>query len=344
MRDALKTLFHPFEAGFLPSSSTGHRVLFLAAEPGFGLPRDFSADIVAVQGFRPLYLGLEREGWAVFPHPEGDEYDCTLVLCGRHRGENELRIADAIKRTRQGGLIVVAGCKEDGVASLRKRLESGRDAQVALGGSVAKYHGVAFWLERTPQADGFAGAVRQWHGSRPLVDGRFRTAPGMFSSDRIDAGSRLLAEHLPADLSGRVADFCAGWGYLAWEVRARCPAVASIDLYEADFASLEAARANLAGPAGSMMGFHWRDLVAEPVAETFDAIVMNPPFHAGRAAEPALGQSLIASAASSLRRGGRLLMVANRGLPYAESLRRHFASVATHAEEDRAFRVYEAVR
>jgi len=220
---------------------------------------------------------------------------------------------------------------------------------VPLGGAISKYHGVAFWLERTPQADVFAGAIRQWYASLPPVDGRFHTAPGKFSYDRIDAGSRRLAEHLPADLSGRVADFCAGWGYLAWETRARCPALASIDLYEADFAALEAARSNLAGqdgPNGSgapTMSFHWHDLVAEPVAETFDAVVMNPPFHAGRAAEPALGQALIASAAASLRKGGRLLMVANRGLPYAESLRQHFASVATRVE-DGAFRVYEAIR
>ena len=39
----------------------------------------------------------------------------------------------------------------------------------------------------------------------------------MFSHGRIDPGSRLLAEALPADLSGKVADFCAGWGYLSAE-------------------------------------------------------------------------------------------------------------------------------
>ena len=47
-----------------------------------------------------------------------------------------------------------------------------------------------------------------------LVDGRFRTAPGMFSHDRIDAGSRLLAECLPETAKGAAADFGAGWGYL----------------------------------------------------------------------------------------------------------------------------------
>ena len=40
-RDALKTLFHPFEAGMLPMPAAGGRVLFLGAEPGFRLPDGF---------------------------------------------------------------------------------------------------------------------------------------------------------------------------------------------------------------------------------------------------------------------------------------------------------------
>ena len=65
----------------------------------------------------------------------------------------------------------------------------------------------------------------------------------------------------------------------------------AIDLYEADFASLEAARTNLAGIGASRPRFFWHDLAAEPVDDRYDAIVMNPPFHQGRAAEPEIGQA-----------------------------------------------------
>jgi hypothetical protein len=40
----------------------------------------------------------------------------------------------------------------------------------------------------------------------------------MFSHDRIDAGSELLASRLPNDFKGDVADFGAGWGYLSVEL------------------------------------------------------------------------------------------------------------------------------
>ena len=119
-----------------------------------------------------------------------------------------------------------------------------------------------------------------------------------------DAGSKLLAESLPDNLSGRVADFCAGWGYLASEVAGRFPKVKALDLYEADFSSLEAAKANLAEIKSPPVRFFWHDLAGEPVAERYDAIVMNPPFHLGRRAEPELGQAIIRTAISSLKSGG----------------------------------------
>ena len=65
--------------------------------------------------------------------------------------------------------------------------------------------------------------------------------------------------------------------------------------------------------------------MAEPPKEKYDLVIMNPPFHAGgQAAEPGLGQAMIKTAATALRSGGKLLMVANRGLPYEPVLSSEF--------------------
>src|SRR5690606_17851190 len=109
-------------------------------------------------------------------------------------------------------------------------------------------------------------------------------------------------------------DFGAGWGYLSAGLAGRTKGLAAIDLYEADFESLEAARENLAAiQEPPRFGFFWHDIVGEMVGRTYDLIVMNPPFHQGRATEPAIGQAFIRTASSVLKPGGRLLMVANRG-------------------------------
>lgn len=336
-RDSLKTLLHPFEAEAV-AAPQGERVIFLGAEPGFRPPANLSADIVAIQGLRPLYRALQRDGRVVHPIPEGSDFDGALVLCGRHRGENEVRIAEALDRTKADGLIVVAGSKDDGIASLRKRVAG----LVAVEHHLSKYHGVAFWFHRAASSDEVASMLRAANPPA-LIEGRFRTAPGMFSWDRVDRGSALLVEHLPTELSGPVADFGAGWGYLSAHVLDRCPAVTLLHLYEADFASLEAAKTNLADRGNASVAFHWHDLITERVEKRFDAIVMNPPFHTGRAAEPSLGQKMIEVAAAALTPRGRLFLVANTGLPYERTLAAKFASQKEIARRD-GFKVIEAAR
>jgi 16S rRNA (guanine1207-N2)-methyltransferase len=320
MENALKTLFHPFEDGILPPPADGQPVLFFGARPGIRLPEGFSTNIVAIQGFRPEFLALQQAGFTVEPLPLGQDYETALVLAGRHREENELRIAEALDRTRPDSLIVVAGSKDDGIASLRKRM----NALIPLEGHLPKFHGVVFWLSRPADAEAVIEALRSRIVVEPVA-GRFVTAPGMFSHDRLDEGSRLLAERLPGSISGNVADFCAGWGYLAYEVALNCPVARSIDLYEADFASLEAAKINLADVTQVPVRFFWHDLAGENVMARYDSIVMNPPFHTGRRAEPDLGQRMIEAAAKALKPGGRLMMVANRQLPYERNLSERFS-------------------
>jgi 16S rRNA (guanine1207-N2)-methyltransferase len=317
-RDTLKTLFHPFVSGTVEAPGEGERVLFLGAEAGFALPDGFAASLSAVQGFRPLYRQLLSQRIETTPGIEGEDYDAVLVLCNKHKGENEANIATALGRVKIGGLVVIAGGKEDGIQPLRKRME-------AFGLSIEhmpKYHGVAFWFGAPADA---SEIVSKFAKPPVRVDGRFVASAGMFSHDRIDDGSELLASRLPTDFTGDVADFGAGWGYLSVELAARSPGVGRLDLYDANHAALEAAKANVAENAPKVPArFFWHDLAGEPVKDKYDLVIMNPPFHEGHAAEPSLGQAMIKTAASSLRGGGRLLLVANRGLPYEPVLAENF--------------------
>ena len=309
-RDALKTLFHPFASATVAAPGEGERILFLGAEAGFILPAEFQATLVAVQGFRPLFRQLQAQRVEATPEIDGGDYDGALVLCTKHKGENEANIAEALARVKLGGLILVAGAKEDGILPLRKKME-GFEIPVD---HMPKYHGVAFWFGRP---ENIAPMVAKLQKPAVRVADRYTTAPGMFSHERVDAGSELLASRLPTDFTGDVADFGAGWGYLAVEMGLRSPRLGRMDLYEANHASLEAAKANVASNIpGITARFFWHDLVGETLRDKYDLVIMNPPFHEGHAAEPSLGQAMIRAAAASIRSGGRLLMVANRGLPY----------------------------
>lgn len=336
--DFQKTLFHPFEAGLLPAPEADARVLVLNAPAGFRVPSTWNVAPTLVQGLRAAFLNLQRGGYRVLPTPDGEGYDIALVLAGRHRGENELWIAEALERLRPGGLLLAAGGKTEGAASLRKRIAALAD----IDGHASKNHGVVFWLQRKDPAHAVAMSLRDANPGT-MVEG-FATLPGLFSYDRVDPASRLLATNLPATLKGRAADFGAGWGYLSVELARRAPGITAIDLFEASSIACDTARQNMATLTPGMPGeVHWCDLLTEPVARIYDVIVMNPPFHHGRAAEPSIGEGMIRAASAALKPGGRLHLVANRGLPYEAILQGGFARHGETCRDDR-FKVLWAVR
>lgn len=336
---SLKTLFHPFAAGLLDAPGTTARVLFLNAAPGFRFPEDFPAAASLQQDLRPAFRSFEGGAHVLHPQPEGEGYDLTLVLAGRHRGQNELWIAEALKRTRPGGRIVVAGGKTDGAASLRKRLAS----MVEVDDHASKNHGVVFWLMRVADAD---AAIEALEAANPplILEGGYLTVPGVFSQAHVDAGSKLLADNLPADIRGDVADFGAGWGYLSVRLAEKAASVASITLFEASFSACVAAKANMTNLAAQMESrVLWYDLLAEPMERRYDAVIMNPPFHQGRAAEPSIGEAMIRAASAALKPSGRLYLVANRTLPYETVLQGAFARFGETVRDEK-FKVLWAVR
>jgi 16S rRNA (guanine1207-N2)-methyltransferase len=317
---AARALAHAFDIGAL----AGRRAFFLRAEdPPF-------AEIDAEQSFRPAFLRLKK----AVPRLESGGHELGLVLLTKHKEENFANIARGWMLLAPGGTLVCAGANDDGAASLEKH------AAKAFGGvdTLSKFHSRVFWFtktERTPPDYWQKLTILQ-----PVGDGSWLSQPGVFSWNHVDDGSALLAALLPDDLAGHVADFGSGWGFLTRRVLATCPAVTALDGIDAEFRAIEAARANVTDRRAS---FHWLDLIHEAAPSTYDAIVCNPPFHAGRAAEPSLGQGFIAVAARALKAGGRFYMVANRGLPYEPLLKANFASFETLADNNK-FRVTLARR
>ncbi len=174
---------------------------------------------------------------------------------------------------------------------------------------------------------------------RLLPDLGFWGQPGLFNWDRVDAGSKALMEILPA-LSGKVADFGCGAGVLS-QLVLQSPKVTSVTGFELDRRALIAAQKSIQDPRFSSV---WVDLVATGTpGQTFDAIVMNPPFHRAGIEDQTLGIAMIGRAAEALRPGGSLWLTANRHLPYEATLKARFASF-TLISEAQGFKVFQAIR
>ena len=343
--NSLDALMHPFAEGLLRWPGSGD-VLFLRAREGAALHAHRRPALAGTQPFRPEAVRLQRLGIELLDEdalPDA-RFALVLVLPPRQREEARALLAKACAAVAPGGTVVAAVANDEGAKSREADLKQLAGAVVAQ----SKFHCRTFWTQ--PDAAFDAALVAQWRrldAARQVVAadlpaGSFQSRPGVIAWDRVDAASAMLAAALPDDLRGRVADFGAGWGYLSMQVLARCPRVASLDLFEADARALALARRNLADARVST-NFHWHD-VEQGVAERFDAIVCNPPFHAlGRGDRPDIGRAFIAAAAASLVRGGSLWLVANRHLPYEDALGTGFSQVRSVAQNG-GFKIVHAVK
>lgn len=284
--------------------------------------------LVLIQPLKAEFDGFAAQGFDCRPDiPEDMRFAAAVVFLPRAKMQARMTIAEAAKLT--DGPVLVDGAKTDGVDSIYKALRK----ILSPSAPVSKAHGKVFWF------DSAEAPLSEWLVDTETNIEGFVTRPGVFSADGIDPASRLLAKALPPKLGRAVADLGAGWGYLSRQILSR-PEVESLHVVEANHDALSCARRNLDDPRVS---FHWADVRGWKAPVAMNAVVMNPPFHTGRSAEPELGQAFISAAAAMLTASGSLWMVANRHLPYEATLSERFAMVEEVAGDTR-FKVLHASR
>lgn len=183
---------------------------------------------------------------------------------------------------------------------------------------------------------------RQQADFSKILQGQFLSCPGLYGWDVIDDGSELLMKTINKNLTGKIADFGCGYGYLSVQAAKKYDQISQIIYADCDLRALHACGKNLE-EFSVIKTPALRDLTSTPLESEVDHIIMNPPFHRGQKADSSLGKRFIKSAALSLKNSGTLWFVANRHLPYEESLKECFRSFSLKADI-KGFKVYEAVK
>ncbi len=336
-RKALAQLSETYLAG------GGNRIAYLNAaisSEDIFTNKDVRSNLHCEQADRQLFLGLEYHGFKVSPFllPGEKKFQICLVVIGKFKAKNEAMISRARALAESDGLIIVAGAKNTGVGSLRKRIS----VDFTIQQSLAKHHSIAFSFHNGAVTHEKSADLTEWTVKTKRRE--YLTAPGLFSAEKIDAGSAMLVEHFAGLNGGLVADLGAGWGYLSAEAIATIDNISGLDMYEADWHGVVCCRKNICEQTSHInTQAHWLDVVNEPVAKKYDTIIMNPPFHQGKKLANELGQGFITTAARILKPGGRMLMVANRHLPYEELLHRLFSRVC-QLEENGIYKIISATR
>jgi 16S rRNA (guanine1207-N2)-methyltransferase len=309
--------------------------------------------VAACNAARKSMLGIEMSavyachGAALLP-PES-EADVVVFRIPTDKASLMQLFADAFALLVPGGRCCIAGATNEGIKSAATLLKAVFGNLTVL--ATESGHRVVSATKRSathadPTAlqapflghDAFRSVGVTLRGERTVLSSR----PGVFSWEHLDEATALLADTMQISDGESVLDLGCGAGALGI-VAARLTPSGEVTMVDLD---VEAVRS--AERSSRDAGLHNVRVLASDVAsavreERFDVVVTNPPFHVGKATDLTVPRQFILDAWWVLQRGGRLMLVANRTLPYEGIVRELFGNcVALH--DGPRFKVLGATR
>ncbi len=291
------------------------------------------------QHMRDIALKLSRQNIPSAPELAGHVFDIILILGSKQRQQTMGWIATSIDLLPPGGRIAFCTFNNLGARAYEKRMIELADNVQTIVQSKCR----CIWMQKSNVLN--LTRQKEWKAQalpRTMPTGLI-SQPGIFSWDRVDTGSRLLAEHLPDNLSGCGMDLGCGNGFLTVSILERCNRISEIHLVDTDANAIACAMRNASNIAHVKIFRHWLDATAEPIPQGMDWIVLNPPFHAGKDRDIELGKAMIHAACCSLKRSGKLLVVANRKLPYEPILAARLKNTK-RLYEGEGFKIIEGIK
>ena len=175
-----------------------------------------------------------------------------------------------------------------------------------------------------------------------LADGPLQiiSLPGVFSHGRLDRGTALLLDQLDGLPAGKLLDFGCGAGIVGASLKKRYPE-SEVVMLDVDAFAVESSRMTLAANGLQAQVIAGDGIDAAP--EDCAAIVSNPPFHQGVHTHYEASEALLQRAASHIRPGGELRLVANAFLKYPPLIEAHLGRCETLITAN-GFRIYRAQR
>jgi len=256
-------------------------------------------------------------------------------------------LRDAWHALRMGGRCVVVGATNEGIKSAARMLERIFGAAQVLAGEGGyrlvqsrKQHDILPALEELAVPylayDAFHELTVTLRGAPHTLF----TRPGVFSWEHLDEATGILADVLTVPVGASVLDLGCGSGALGL-VAAQLSGGAALTMVDADVEAVRSAQrtAGAAGLVGSRAMAS--DIGSAVLHERFDMVVSNPPFHIGKATALNVPTQFMRDAHTVLNAGGRLMLVANRTLPYEGILSSLFGNCRTVHDGPR-FKVLQA--
>lgn len=264
-------------------------------------------------------------------------FDAAVLFLPKSRELTDY-LLNALAAKLDGRLLYLVGEKRAGVERAAKQLAPFGEAR-----KLDSARHCQLWQVRvkdSPPAPELQILAQRFQLMRPDGPLHIVSLPGVFSHGRLDRGTELLLEQLEALPTGRLLDFGCGAGVIGASLKRMYPH-SEVIMLDVDAFAVESSRMTLEA----------NNLEAEVIAgDGIDAapgdcaaIISNPPFHQGVHTHYAASETLLQRAASHLRPGGELRLVANAFLKYSPLIESHMGHCETLVNAD-GFRIYRAKR
>lgn len=222
-----------------------------------------------------------------------------------------------------GGRLYVVGAKERGVLSMAKRMQ-------ALFGNVETLV-ISKGLRVLCSHKG-----ERTQGAAP----NFEDFVPVFAGGELDEGTRLLLEVLEVRPTDEALDIGCGAGFIGLHI-ARLASKGTVTLVDVSLSAVDMAQHMVQESGLTNVRVLPSDGAQAVLAQHFDLVVTNPPFHVGGIQTIETAERFIHEAAQVLRPRGCFYLVANRFLKYEPTLRACFHEVK-EVGGDRRYKVLRA--
>lgn len=229
------------------------------------------------------------------------------------------------------GLLVIVGENKGGIKSITKLTPSYYSTPIKQDNA---RHCLLYtcYLTHIAPALLLSDWVSQYALETPQGQLQICNLVGVFSEKRLDQGTELLLSHLPENLQGRVLDFGCGAGVISAALLKANP---TLNMECIDINAMALASCQLTLAANNMQAKVYPSDGFKQISGQFNGIISNPPFHDGLTSTTDIATQFVKHSADSLATGGIWQIVANRHLPYSDTIAAHFGNVNVTAENNK---------
>jgi 16S rRNA (guanine1207-N2)-methyltransferase len=266
--------------------------------------------------------------------PSELEHAFSKVIIQIPKGRLIIRrwLIQAYRALKTGGKVFIAGANAAGIQSTIK------DAQALFGnGHILGYkkgNRVAEVIKDTqagsPEWTLLPGiAPGTWVSFEFCINDHtfsVRSLPGVFSYDRLDAGTEMLLKTTHITPGDEILDVGCGNGIIG--TYAATMGAGIVHMVDNNLLAIASARETLAVNHVRNAKIFTGDLLEPVGSQMYNLVLSNPPFHAGFEVNYQISQAMIRQSNQSLHPGGRLIIVANRFIRYMDLIKDIFGNVS----------------